>query len=73
MLKQVVYDFKAEGGIPKLIANKVTYNADTAWLLPFWRAADRWNAPWTCNQAMKLSGVAGALLSEDEVPMGSIY
>lgn len=34
---QVVYSFDAEGGIPKVVANKLAVDTDGSWLLPFWR------------------------------------
>jgi hypothetical protein len=34
---QTVLDFEAEGGVPKVIANKLAIGTDGGWLLPFWR------------------------------------
>ena len=34
---QMVLDFEAEGGVPKVIANKLAIGTDGGWLLPFWR------------------------------------
>ena len=34
---QIIYSFDAEGGIPKVIANKLAIGTDGGWLLPFWR------------------------------------
>jgi hypothetical protein len=36
-LMQTVLDFEAEGGVPKVIANKLAIGTDGGWLLPFWR------------------------------------
>lgn len=42
---QVIYAFDAEGGIPKVIANKLAVGANGTWLLPFWRENDPGCAP----------------------------
>ena len=37
---QVIYGFSHEGGIPKVIANKLAVGGGGEWLLPFWREND---------------------------------
>ena len=67
---QMVYSFKEEGGIPKVIANTIAIAPGGDWLLPFWRENDPWDASTLCNQQPQLMGVPGVLLSSDKVREG---
>lgn len=68
---QMVYAFAKEGGIPKVIANKIAIAAGGVWLLPFWRENDPWDAGIVCNARPDLMGVPGVLISGDKVREGS--
>jgi hypothetical protein len=64
---QVVLTFEDEGGIPKVIANKLALTPTGAWLLPFWRENDRWDAGPGCNAQPGLMGVPAVLISSNKV------
>ncbi len=61
---QVVYSFDEEGGIAKMIANKLMVNSKGQLLLPFWR--EMGGQP-ECNQRAALHGMPGLLISNDKV------
>ena len=61
----MVYAFVEEGGIPKVIANKIAVVPGGLWLLPFWREHDPWDAGAAGNAQRGLSGVPGVLISTD--------
>ena len=64
--EQAVYAYKDEGGIAKMIANKVRLTRDGQWLLPFWREMGGQAA---CNTQPELHGAPGLLVSPDQVSM----
>jgi hypothetical protein len=59
-----VYTYSEEGGIAKMIANKLRVGSDGQWLLPFWR--EMGGQP-ECNQQPALHGAPGVLASADQV------
>ncbi len=61
---QVLLPWSAEGGIAKLACNGLSTNAAGEWLLPFWRELGGGSA---CQKVPKLHGVAGVLISPDQV------
>ena len=61
---QVVYSFDEEGGIAKMIANKLVVNSRGHFLLPFWR--EMGGQP-ECNRQAALHGMPGLLVSDDKV------
>ena len=65
-----MYGFAKEGGIPKVIANKIAISPAGEWLLPFWRENDQWDAGASCNARLDLMGVPGVLISGDKVSEG---
>ena len=68
----MVYTFEDEGGIPKVIANKLAVTPTGAWLLPFWRENDRWDAGAGCNAQPGLMGVPAVLVSTNQARVGSL-
>ena len=64
MCLQVVYAFKDEGGIAKMIANKLRTTQEGHWLLPFWREM---GGQAECNTRPELHGAPGLLVSPDQV------
>lgn len=61
---QVVYSFNEEGGIAKMIANKLMVNSRGTLLLPFWR--EMGGQP-ECDRQSQLHGIPGLLMSNDGV------
>ena len=70
MVSQVLFTFEDEGGIPKVIANKLALTPTGAWLLPFWRENDRWDAGAGCNAQPGLMGVPAVLVSSNQARLG---
>lgn len=65
---QLVYPFRAEGGISKVLANRLHVAGNGDWLLPFWREDDPSDTPYSCNlQHMRYNGVPAILISSDNV------
>jgi len=62
--RQVVYPFEEDGGIAKMVANKVAIGPRGEWLLPFWREKGGQD----CSNDTAWHGRAGVLISEDLVP-----
>ncbi|CAL8467786.1 g7324 [Coccomyxa elongata] len=60
---QMVYSFDEEGGIAKMIANKLTISSRGHWLLPFWR--EMGGQP-ECNMQPAKHGMPGLLVSPDK-------
>ena len=60
---QVVYSFEKDGGIAKMVANKLAQGSRGEWLLPFWRE----KGGQECSNATAWHGRAGVLISEDLV------
>ncbi|KAK9909563.1 hypothetical protein WJX75_004152 [Coccomyxa subellipsoidea] len=60
---KVVYSFDEEGGIAKMIANKLVVNSRGHFLLPFWR--EMGGQP-ECNRQAALHGMPGLLVSDDK-------
>lgn len=54
--------FDEEGGIAKMVANKLGVDSSGQWLLPFWREMGGHN----CTNAPGMHGVPGILLSSDQ-------
>ena len=61
---QVLLSFDLEGGIAKMVANKLAVGQDGRWLLPFWREMGGQN----CTHSPSMHGKAGVLVSDDQVP-----
>lgn len=62
-LLQTVASFDSEGGIAKMVANKLAVTASGKWLLPFWREMGGHD----CTHAPAEHGKAGVLVSSDKV------
>ncbi len=62
----MVYSFDEEGGIAKMIANKLTITSRGHWLLPFWR--EMGGQP-ECNTEAAKHGMPGLLVSPDKVQL----
>lgn len=60
---QLVLSYDTEGGIAKMVSNKVAATADGRWLLPFWREMGGTN----CTQDPGMHGRPGLLSSADGV------
>jgi len=61
--QQMVLAYDDEGGIAKMIANKLIRARDGSWVLPFWREM---GGPAACRQRPELHGEAGVLLTRDQ-------
>lgn len=59
---QVIYSFEEDGGIGKMVSNKIAIGLRGEWLLPFWREM----GGQYCKQAPAMHGRAGVLISEDK-------
>ncbi len=59
----MVLAYDDEGGIAKMIANKLTRARNGSWVLPFWREM---GGPAACRQRPELHGEAGVLLTRDQ-------
>lgn len=59
-----MYTYSDEGGIAKMVANKLRVGCDGRWLLPFWR--EMGGQP-ECNRQPGLHGAPGVLASADQV------
>ena len=64
-IAQVVFSFDSEGGIAKMVANKIALGPKGEWLLPFWREMGGND----CTHAPGMHGRAGVLISEDQVTL----
>ncbi len=62
--KQALDPWSAEGGIAKLACNGLSFNAAGEWLLPYWREL---GGGQQCQKVPKLHGVAGVLITGDQV------
>lgn len=60
---QLVYAFEEDGGIAKMVANKIVLGPKGEWLLPFWREMGGQN----CMHSPSMHGKAGVLISHDQV------
>ena len=73
VIMQEIIPYASDGGIAKLSCNGVSLTKDGEWLLPFWREIGG-GAP--CQSVPKsakaLHGVAGVLISSDQVICNSI-
>ena len=63
---QVLFSWAELGGIAKLSCNQISINRAGEWLLPFWMELGG-AAP--CQTVPKLHGVAGVLISPDQVTL----
>ena len=62
--EQVLFSWAELGGIAKLSCNQISISHTGEWLLPFWMELGG-AAP--CQTVPKLHGVAGVLISPDQV------
>ncbi|CAK0763317.1 hypothetical protein CVIRNUC_003045 [Coccomyxa viridis] len=60
---KVIYSFSDEGGIAKMLANRLGTRDGGGWMLPVWREMGGQQA---CNTHPELHGAAGVLLSDDQ-------
>ena len=59
----MVFAYEEDGGIGKMVANKLAIGSSGEWLLPFWREMGGQN----CSQNHAEHGKAGVLISYDKV------
>ncbi len=68
MLAQDVIPYSTDGGIAKLSCNGVSLTRNGSWLLPIWREIGGGQPCQSVPKSAKaLHGVAGVLLSDDQV------
>ncbi|KAK9823715.1 hypothetical protein WJX72_004851 [[Myrmecia] bisecta] len=59
---EVVWAFSEEGGIPKVVANKLAVAHNGNWVLPFWHEA----VSEACGSKLDVNQAAGVLVSSDK-------
>ena len=64
---QVIYSYSDEGGIAKMLANRLGTIPGGGWVLPVWREM---GGQQVCNKHPELHGAAGVLLSTDQARNG---